>query len=78
MDLDDDRSATVNRFRRQIAGDRLVVEAHYVTGDSDILLTLEVENMDACDALVRRHFGGSSLVRRFKSLTSLRALKASV
>ncbi len=28
------------------------------------------------DVFVRRHFGGSTLVRRFKSLTSLRALKS--
>lgn len=74
VELVDDRSATVNRFRRQIRADDAVVEAHYVTGEVDVVLTLNVADMDAYDAFVRRHFGGSTLVKRFKSLTSLRAL----
>ena len=75
VELVDDRSATVSRFRRQIGGDEAVAEAHYVTGDADVVLTLDVADVDAYDLFVRRHFGGSSLVKRFKSLTSLRSLK---
>ncbi|MGH6950072.1 MAG: Lrp/AsnC family transcriptional regulator [Vitreimonas sp.] len=75
VDLVDDREATVARFRRQIERIGEVMEAHYVTGEADAVLILEVEDIAAYDAFVRRHFGGSSLVRRFKTLTSLRALK---
>lgn len=75
VELIDDRSATVSRFRRQIDRSEAVMEAHYVTGEIDVILTLNVADIDAYDAFVRRHFGGSTLVRRFKSLTSLRALK---
>lgn len=77
VELVDDRSATVNRFRRQIDRSDAVVEAHYVTGEADVVLTLSVPDIEAYDEFVRRHFGGSTLVRRFKSLTSLRALKNS-
>lgn len=75
VELVDDRSATVSRFCRQIDRSEAVIEAHYVTGEIDVILTLNVADIDAYDAFVRRHFGGSTLVRRFKSLTSLRALK---
>lgn len=74
VELVDDRSTTVNRFRRQIRSDAAVMEAHYVTGEVDVILTLDVADVDAYDAFVRRHFGGSNAVRRFKSLTSLRML----
>ncbi len=75
VELVDDRSATVNRYRRQIDRSDAVVEAHYVTGEADVVLTLSVASIEAYDTFVKRHFGGSALVRRFKSLTSLRALK---
>lgn len=75
VELMDDRSATVSRFRRQIDRSEAVIEAHYVTGEADVILTLNVADIEAYDAFVRRHFGGSTLVKRFKSLTSLRALK---
>jgi Lrp/AsnC family transcriptional regulator, leucine-responsive regulatory protein len=77
VELVDDRSATVSRFRRQIDRSEAIIEAHYVTGETDVILTLNVTDIDAYDAFVRRHFGGSTLVKRFKSLTSLRALKLS-
>ena len=76
VELVDDRDATVSRFRRQIDRNGAVVEAHYVTGEADVVLTLEVADIGAYDAFVRRHFGDSPLVKRFKTLTSLRALKA--
>lgn len=76
VELIDDREATVSRFRRQIDRNGAVIEAHYVTGEADVVLTLEVADIGAYDAFVRRHFGQSSLVKRFKTLTSLRVLKA--
>lgn len=75
VELIDDREATVSRFRRQIDRNGAVIEAHYVTGEADVVLTIEVADIGAYDAFVRRHFGQSSLVKRFKTLTSLRALK---
>lgn len=75
VELIDDRDATVARFRRQIDRIEVVSEAHYVTGEADVVLTLNVEDIGAYDAFVRRHFGGSSLVKRFKTLASLRSLK---
>jgi DNA-binding Lrp family transcriptional regulator len=74
VELADDRSATVARFKRQIEGQADVIEAHYVAGEADVILTLNVAGIERYDAFVRRHFGSSPLVRRFKSLTSLRAL----
>ncbi|MBL8545549.1 MAG: Lrp/AsnC family transcriptional regulator [Hyphomonadaceae bacterium] len=76
VELIDDHEATVSRFRRQIDRNGAVIEAHYVTGEADVVLTLELADIGAYDAFVRRYFGQSSLVKRFKTLTSLRALKA--
>lgn len=75
VELIDDRSTTLNRFRRQIDRSEAVVEAHYVAGEADVILTLNVADISAYDAFVRLHFSDSALVKRFRSLTSLRALK---
>lgn len=74
VELADDRAATVSRFARQIEKSALVIDAHYVTGEADVVLTIEAGDMATYDAFVRRHFGGSPFVKRFKSLTSLRRI----
>lgn len=76
VELVDDREGTVSRFRRQIDRNGAVIEAHYVTGEADVVLTLEVADIGAYDAFIRRHFQESALVKRFKTLASLRVLKA--
>ena len=74
-ELADDAAATIERFATAIAGAPAVVEAHYVTGEADVALTLELADMAAYDAFVARHINGSRLVRRFKTFATLRRLK---
>jgi Lrp/AsnC family transcriptional regulator, leucine-responsive regulatory protein len=74
-ELADDAAATIERFAAAIAGAPEVVEAHYVTGEADVALTLELADMTAYDAFVARHVNGSRLVRRFKTFATLRRLK---
>ena len=74
VELADDQECTVDDFRAQLASESGVIEAHYVTGESDVVLTLEMADMSAYDDFVKRNFSASPIVKRFKTLTSLRAL----
>lgn len=51
-----------------------VVEAHYVAGEVDMLLKLQLPDMAAYDRFLETHINSSPLIRRFKTLTALRSL----
>jgi DNA-binding Lrp family transcriptional regulator len=74
-ELADDSAATIERFAAALADAPEVVEAHYVTGEADVALTLELADMAAYDAFVARRINASRLVRRFKTFATLRRLK---
>jgi Lrp/AsnC family transcriptional regulator, leucine-responsive regulatory protein len=73
-ELVDESRAALQRFSNRVANLPAVVEAHYVTGEADVLLKLRLPDMAAYDRFVETHLNGSALVRRFKTLTSLRSL----
>lgn len=75
-ELRDDSAATLRRFTKVLAGSADVVEAHYVTGEADVVVKLRVRDMKEYDRFVERHINGSPTVRRFKTLASLRTLKS--
>src|SRR5262252_3786109 len=75
-ELSDDSAATLRRFTKVLAGSADVVEAHYVTGEADVAEKLRVRDMKEYDRFVERHINGSPMVRRFKTLASLRELKS--
>jgi len=74
-ELTDDAAATIKRFARMVGSLREVIEAHYVAGDTDVVLKIRVADMAAYDNFVQRHFNRSPLIRRFKTLAVLRSLK---
>jgi Lrp/AsnC family transcriptional regulator len=74
-ELVDDTAATIAQFERAIAFQPEVIEAHYVTGEADVVLRLRVKDIAAYDRFVSRHINRSTLLRRFKTLTVLRPLK---
>ena len=61
-------------FRSTVAAQAAVIEAHYVAGESDVLMKLRLADMAAYDRFVEKHVIASPLVRKFKTLTVLRTL----
>jgi len=75
-ELADESREGLNRFSAAVAASPAVVEAYYVTGEADVVLKLRLADMAAYDRFVETHINASSLVRRFKTLTALRSLRA--
>ena len=74
-ELVDDAASTIKRFTRSLGSLMEVSEAHYVAGDTDVVLKICVTDMAAYDQFVQRNFNRSPLIRRFKTLAVLRSLK---
>jgi len=75
-ELADDSAATIRQFTRAMAASPEVIEAHYVTGEVDVVLKLQVADMAAYDSFVQRYINRSPQVRRFKTFAVLRLLKS--
>lgn len=75
VDLVDDANATIRQFADQMKRAPEVRECHYVAGESDVLLKLQVADVPAYSRFVEKFINPSRHVRRFKTLTSLRSLK---
>lgn len=75
VELVDDASATIRQFSDQLRNAPEVLECHYVAGESDFLLKLKVADVAAYSAFVEKFINSSRQARRFKTLTSLRAMK---
>jgi DNA-binding Lrp family transcriptional regulator len=75
-ELADESREALNRFSAAVAENPAVVEAYYVTGEVDVVLKLALPDMAAYDRFVETHINASNLVRRFKTLTALRSLRA--
>ncbi|HEX6741545.1 MAG TPA: Lrp/AsnC family transcriptional regulator [Sphingomicrobium sp.] len=73
-ELADDSAQTIRRFAKAIATAPEVREAHYVTGEADVMLKLSVDDMAHYDRFVAAYVNAESSVRRFKTLVALRPL----
>src|ERR1700722_4637155 len=73
-ELAEESRGALKRFSKRVADHPAVVEAHYVTGEADVLLKLRLPDMAAYDRFVETCINASALVRRFKTFTSLRSL----
>jgi Lrp/AsnC family transcriptional regulator len=73
-ELADESRQALQQFTATVAANPGVVEAHYVAGESDVVLKLRLPDMAAYDRFVEMHVNTSPLVRRFKTLTALRSL----
>lgn len=74
-ELCDDNIRTVGRFAEQVARHPKVTDAYYVAGEADIVLCMAVADMDAYAGFVEEVLNENTLLRRFKTLISLRKLK---
>ncbi|MFZ5616159.1 MAG: Lrp/AsnC family transcriptional regulator [Pseudomonadota bacterium] len=75
VDLVDDASATIRQFTNQLKNVQEVLECHYVAGENDFLLKLQVADVAAYSEFVEKFINSSRHARRFKTLTSLQSLK---
>ena len=73
-ELTDDSARTIEQFVKAISGASEVREAHYVTGEADVVLKLSVKDMAHYDGFVAAHINAGGSVRRFKTLVALRPL----
>jgi DNA-binding Lrp family transcriptional regulator len=73
-ELADDSAATIRRFSEAIRRAPEVREAHYVTGEADVVLKLDLKDMAHYDRFVAAHVNAQPAVRRFKTFASLRPL----
>lgn len=73
-ELIDDSARTLAEFSAEILSAPEVDEAHYVTGEADVIVKLCLKDMAHYDRFIATHVNKRSIVRRFKSLTSLRTL----
>jgi DNA-binding Lrp family transcriptional regulator len=77
-ELAEESRTALKSFSNRVADHPAVVEAHYVTGEVDVLLKLRLPNMAAYDHFVETYINASGLVRRFKTLTVLRSLRPNI
>ena len=73
-ELTDDSAATVRRLAQTVCRTPEVREAHYVTGEADIVLKLTLADMAHYDRFIATHVNPEPAIRRFKTLASLRPL----
>lgn len=74
VELRDDARATVRGFTESVRASKLVESAHYVTGESDVVLTLRVLGVPEYSQFFEERLNDDPRVRRVKTLTSLRRL----
>lgn len=74
-ELIDDSAQTIRKFSQAIRGTPEVRDAHYVTGEADVILKLAVKDMAQYDKFIAAHVNTQIAVRRFRTLVALRMLK---
>ena len=74
VELRDDARGTVRGFTEALRASRLVESAHYVAGESDVLLALRVKDVPEYTRFAEERLNDDPRVRRFRTLTSLRQL----
>jgi DNA-binding Lrp family transcriptional regulator len=74
VELRDDARGTLRGFTDSMRASKLVESAHYVAGESDVVLTLRLTGVPEYAQFVEERLNGDPRVRRFRTLTSLRQL----
>lgn len=74
VELRDESTATLAALARRLEGAQTVDAADYVAGSFDVLVTVRCATMQEFSAFADKHLNGNPAVRRYKTLTVLRAL----
>jgi Lrp/AsnC family transcriptional regulator, leucine-responsive regulatory protein len=75
VDLERESAADLERFRRKMLACTEVQQCYYVTGQSDFMLVVLVESMQAYDAFTRRALLDDTNVRSFTTHVALERIK---
>jgi DNA-binding Lrp family transcriptional regulator len=74
VELKDESSTALRGFAKTIAKVPDIVEAHYVAGSVDVLLTVQTSTMETYAAVTAKLLNDNPAVRRYQTLTVLRPL----
>jgi Lrp/AsnC family leucine-responsive transcriptional regulator len=74
VELKDESSTALRAFAKAIAKVPDIVEAHYVAGSVDVLLTVQTSTMETYAAVTAKLLNDNPAVRRYQTLTVLRPL----
>ena len=75
VDLDGERAADLERFKRRMRACPEVQQCYYVTGQADFVLIVLVADMEAYDAFTRRALLGDDNVKSFTTHVTLERVK---
>lgn len=74
VELTEESKSAIAAFTKRLSGSRDVEEAHYVAGVFDVIVVIQTASMAGFADFAETHLNGNALVRRYKTLTSLRPL----
>jgi Lrp/AsnC family transcriptional regulator, leucine-responsive regulatory protein len=74
--LERERSVIIDQFIRKIQSVPEIIDAWYVTGDHDFVLRFVAEDMESFEAMTRDVLYADEHVKSFKTLVSMRQIKA--
>ncbi len=74
--LERERSEIIDQFVRKLQKVPEVIEAWYVTGDHDFVVRVVARDMESFDEMTRRVLYSDEFVRSFKTLVTMRTIKA--
>jgi DNA-binding Lrp family transcriptional regulator len=75
VQVENERPELMNALRHWLAGQPLVQQAFYVTGEADFVLVVTAPDTEAYDALMSRMVAENPNVRRFTTSVALGVLK---
>lgn len=75
VELDRERLDLVDDFKRAMRAAKEVTQCYMVTGDSDFVLVVAVEDVEAFDVFVETKFYTNPNVRKFRSVITLDQVK---
>jgi DNA-binding Lrp family transcriptional regulator len=75
VDLERERAADLDRFRRRIAAEPAVQQCYYVTGTSDFILVVLSPDMEQFEAFTRRALLSDDNVKSFTTHVVLERVK---
>lgn len=74
IEMKDETTPALRSFAKSLAKHPEIVEANYVTGSVDVVLTVQTETMDTYATLTAKLLNDNPAVRRFQTLAVLRPL----
>ena len=73
--LDTDRPKILKEFQRAIQAAPEIMQGYYVTGDTDFVLVVTAENMQAYEEFAHRFFWKRRYVKHFRTSVVMRRIK---